>query len=232
MRIILSAIAIISFNSIAIAQQLLPLEDGAYLTNTQWCPLYFNNELDFVDFVVEKDGRGYSYPEQGCVVHSVKQIRDNRYQVEADCTEAGETFQSTTIMDIYSDHSIRIDGGEVHNQCQYAPYMDKLTKQDLTELRELMLGLKKFSRQVPLAIPTISPVKVQAEKRPDGFIETWHEHNENCRGGSGDDPSTDISCKKRDDLTQKLNKIGWCFGRENEAGAQYKWHACEAGSIR
>jgi hypothetical protein len=56
--------------------------------------------------------------------------------------------------------------------------------------------------------------------------------NGKCRGGSGNDPQTFAACKSRDALVVKLNKLGWCYGKYNQAGFEMSWHQCEANSIR
>ena len=33
-------------------------------------------------------------------------------------------------------------------------------------------------------------------------------------------------------LRFKLNKLGWCYGKYNQAGFEMSWHQCEANSIR
>ena len=53
-----------------------------------------------------------------------------------------------------------------------------------------------------------------------------------CRGGSGNDPKTFEACDARDALAVKLNKLGWCYGKSNEAGYQMKWHQCESNSLK
>jgi len=58
------------------------------------------------------------------------------------------------------------------------------------------------------------------------------EFNEKCRGGSGDNPKTIEACDARDALVLKLNKLSWCFGKENQSGYEMSWHQCEANSYR
>jgi len=56
--------------------------------------------------------------------------------------------------------------------------------------------------------------------------------NDQCRGGSGDDPKTLEACESRDTLNIKLNQLGWCYGKKSDAGYQMKWHQCEINSNR
>lgn len=249
--LIATVFGIVMIPAIVVADT-LPLKDGAYLKNTQWCPLYFNNELDFIDFEIEKQGREFGFIEQGCTVKSVTKIDDFKVLTKAHCIEAGEEFQSNIIFETLDDQ-VRIDDGEPHYLCKYAPYMSKLNKQDLRELRETMLSLNKFSSKKSAGItenevdeikrtinevlnhapiPLKSPLNISDSKKQNGLVENWHQANENCNGGSGNDPNTEKACDKRYNLTLKLNKIGWCFGREDEVGSQYQWHACEINSIK
>lgn len=225
MRLILGVLLSLMFAT-PVAAQSLPLEDGAYLRHPKWCPLYLQNELDFIDFKVGDDGRTFEFIEVGCLTYSVKKIRKSRYVVEADCTETGTgAYQRKMFLDVSSDsNSIRIDGGELHHFCKQADYPNKpLTKKEIDALRAKMYGIKPVTEK---SVGTIASLK------PIGMIGIWHEHNEDCRGGSGDDPNTEKSCNKRYDLGQKLNKLGWCFGKENQSGFEYKWHYCMTNSIR
>lgn len=47
-----------------------------------------------------------------------------------------------------------------------------------------------------------------------------------CRGSSSDLVSTDMHCKKRDAAYAALEKRGWCWGREGQAGYEMKWEPC------
>ena len=69
-------------------------------------------------------------------------------------------------------------------------------------------------------------------KKPQALIEKWALYNEDCRGGSGDDPATDIACGKRDDLVEKLHSKEWCYGKGSQSGADYSWHLCDHFSIK
>ena len=50
--------------------------------------------------------------------------------------------------------------------------------------------------------------------------------NEACRGGSGDAPSTQIACAKRDRLDGQLQAKGWCYGEGASSGADAVWAPC------
>jgi hypothetical protein len=67
---------------------------------------------------------------------------------------------------------------------------------------------------------------------PSRLIAQWGEENGSCRGNSGDDPETWKACERREAIGAKLDKIGWCYGREGEAGYQHQWHVCGPDSNR
>lgn len=204
----LLTVLLLTFPASTIAQT-LPLEDGAYLRNPQWCEKYFRNDLDFIEFEVEQEGRSFGFIEVGCLVHSVKKVRDARYWIEADCIEAGENYQRRMFLDINSDKSIRIDGGELHHFCQSQEQASTFSKAAESPKDKLT---RRFKAEL--------------------LIPRWHKSNERCRGGSGDDPNTEKACIERDGYAGKLHTVDWCYGRENQSGNQYEWHACEATSIR
>ncbi|MBF0185431.1 MAG: DUF1311 domain-containing protein [Magnetococcales bacterium] len=52
--------------------------------------------------------------------------------------------------------------------------------------------------------------------------------NDQCRGGSGDDPATLRACDARDQLFQQIRQKQWCYGRDDQAGYQKQWQPCAA----
>ncbi|NSZ00935.1 hypothetical protein G6M70_12800 [Agrobacterium tumefaciens] len=76
---------------------------------------------------------------------------------------------------------------------------------------------------------------VQTDKgvsQPVRLISQWAEQNSACRGGSGDLPETNVACERREAISDKLQTVGWCYGREGEYGYQMRWHVCEATSYK
>ncbi|MBP2235300.1 hypothetical protein J2Z31_001792 [Sinorhizobium kostiense] len=63
-------------------------------------------------------------------------------------------------------------------------------------------------------------------REPARIISQWHDQNGDCRGGSGDSDETWKACDRREAIGAKLQAVGWCFGRDGEAGYQMEWHAC------
>lgn len=68
-------------------------------------------------------------------------------------------------------------------------------------------------------------------QHPDGEIKNLITEeeilNRECRGGSSDSPETMKYCDKRDAVFTKLDKLGWCFGRDNQAEYEKKWVKCD-----
>lgn len=89
---------------------------------------------------------------------------------------------------------------------------------------------KEYSAPSELfGMPTASP-------RPDDHgvdgIRQWWEQNGLCRGLPGDDPRSQAACAQREKLQVELQRIGWCFGKPGEIGAQMQWHRCGPDSSR
>jgi hypothetical protein len=66
----------------------------------------------------------------------------------------------------------------------------------------------------------------RAMKEPQRIISQWMQQNGDCRGGRGDADNTWRACDRREAIGTKLEAVGWCYGRENEAGYQMQWHLC------
>jgi hypothetical protein len=62
------------------------------------------------------------------------------------------------------------------------------------------------------------------------LIAIWYDLNEMCRGWSGDDPHTNEVCAVREKAGLTLNKLGWCYGKKGQAGAEMSWHRCGKAS--
>jgi hypothetical protein len=54
--------------------------------------------------------------------------------------------------------------------------------------------------------------------------------NDQCRGGSGDNPQTQAACVKRDALVEKLEALDWCYGTPDQAEYQKTWQVCQFAS--
>lgn len=54
--------------------------------------------------------------------------------------------------------------------------------------------------------------------------------NEQCRGGSGDNPETQQACDKRDQIVSKLKEMGWCYGTDDQPMYQRQWQPCRTAT--
>lgn len=70
-----------------------------------------------------------------------------------------------------------------------------------------------------------APVHSQSQY-PKAQIDQAERLNDRCRGGSGDDPATMKACEQRDAAYDRLEKAGWCYGKDGDAGFQRKWQRC------
>lgn len=70
-----------------------------------------------------------------------------------------------------------------------------------------------------------------SETTPE-LIQLWQDANSTCRGASGNDVRTWAACASRAVYGAALNERDWCFGKENDAGAEMEWHECETDSLR
>src|SRR4051812_23682607 len=58
----------------------------------------------------------------------------------------------------------------------------------------------------------------------------WDSANELCRG-SGDKDVRSVGCALRDVLGPRIDKLGWCHGKQGQFGAQDAWHRCGKTSL-
>lgn len=65
------------------------------------------------------------------------------------------------------------------------------------------------------------------ETKPVRILEQWEDQNTACRGGSGNSQTTMTACERREEIGAKLKSVGWCFGKEGQAGYEMQWHACD-----
>jgi len=67
---------------------------------------------------------------------------------------------------------------------------------------------------------------------PSSLITLYSDANSRCRGGSGDGQDTWVSCAERTEIEERLGRVGQCYGREGQIGADMRWHRCGQGSLR
>lgn len=59
------------------------------------------------------------------------------------------------------------------------------------------------------------------------LIDQVEKLNDQCRGGSGDDPKTLQACDQREAAMEQVQKSGWCWGPESAIGAEKHWIRCK-----
>lgn len=79
---------------------------------------------------------------------------------------------------------------------------------------------------------TPPPAKTRQAEPDRTLIDMWLESNNSCRGGRGDSPKTEAACGERERIGARLEKLGNCYGRKGEIGAEMVWHKCGKGSHR
>ncbi|MBZ9940140.1 hypothetical protein LB533_03375 [Mesorhizobium sp. BR1-1-13] len=220
MRTVLVLQSLVFSASVANAMDALPIADGAYMRSASYCEQFRKGELDSIEFSVLKGGHAYEVPEVGCVIASVHKLRTNRYAVEADCLETGNPFQRSFILDVEGEQTIRIDGEQL-TACEHWAVVGKPSQG--TDLPGIPI--------VPANKKNETKGETTTATSPARLIRQWQAANENCRGGSGDDPQTVKACGARDVLADQLEAAKWCYGKNGQSGYQYKWHRCQKGSI-
>lgn len=55
-------------------------------------------------------------------------------------------------------------------------------------------------------------------------MEAYFQAAEGCQAS----PSRDADCDRRLALDAQLKDLGWCWGQENQARADFRWHPCVA----
>ena len=74
--------------------------------------------------------------------------------------------------------------------------------------------------------------RVARQRDPANLITLSDDANTRCRGGSGDEAATWTACAERTEIGERLQALGWCYGRQGEAGYQMSWHRCGRNSLR
>ncbi|WP_156033636.1 hypothetical protein [Mesorhizobium sp. LSHC412B00] len=213
----LPALFLIAGASAANAMDALPVADGAYMRSADLCEQFRKGNVDSIEFSVSKSGHYYEFPESGCVVATVESLRTNRYAVDADCIEGGHHSQASFILDVENPQTLRIDGEQLI-ACEQQSSSSKPAKSAPLPGIQIVPSGKVIPPKIAKAIP------------PAKLIRQWEAANENCRGGSGDDPRTLQACDAREALSRQLEADKWCYGKNGQSGYQYKWHRCGKGS--
>ncbi|HHH9441325.1 TPA: hypothetical protein ACP32N_003264 [Pseudomonas aeruginosa] len=68
--------------------------------------------------------------------------------------------------------------------------------------------------------------KIRSSADIQSLISEFDRLNDECRGGSGDNPKTMDACNKRDSLYKTVEAAGWCYGENSTYGYQKTWNPC------
>jgi hypothetical protein len=66
-----------------------------------------------------------------------------------------------------------------------------------------------------------------AKPSTEELLESWHQANGLCRGGSGDEPMA--WCAVRDGIDEVLSIRGWCYGKQGQAGFESQLQSSGTG---
>lgn len=166
------------------ANDRVPLRDGFYADTAEKCVEFRKGELDLPPYQVDKGGRLFQGPESACVVASITMIRPpNRYHVKTNCREYEETFDQSFILDTPTREKFSLEGDD---------YM--------------------WCGETHGTLKQAAPEPKTTSKRSDqALIDLWADANDDCRGGSGDDPATKKACDRRSKAVSDLQKRGLCY---------------------
>ncbi|GEO13536.1 hypothetical protein [Microvirga aerophila] len=93
--------------------------------------------------------------------------------------------------------------------------------------------MKRFVVCLVVGVAALStPAYAQSRNDPKTMMKLWLEATMECRGSAGANPPADADpCEEREAYSKRLNQLGWCYGKKNEAGYQYDWHRCTRDSL-
>lgn len=100
------------------------------------------------------------------------------------------------------------------------------------------MGKIDIRRAVPFCVAILMAFSfdltnvANAQTSTEALLAIEGELNSMCRGWSGDDPHTGKVCDVRDSMHKLLGTMGYCYGKQGQAGYQMQWHKCTGGSNR
>ena len=178
------ALSVLTIAHPVIASDRVPLRDGFYAENSEKCAEFRKGELDLPPWQVAKGGRQFQGPEMACIVASVKTVLPpHRHHVQSTCRE----------YDMISHQSFILD----------TPTRERFSLEDEDYIWcGTTHGQPKASRPTPANNRKLSD---------RALIDQWGDINDDCRGGSGDDPKTDQACGRRSNTADELKRRGFCY---------------------
>lgn len=94
----------------------------------------------------------------------------------------------------------------------------------------MALSMNKLIRFISFASLALHVSLSMASNLPDD-INKVEQLNDLCRGGKGDGGVSASACSKRDKLMASLEKRGWCYGHDGQAGYEKTWERCQGGNV-
>ena len=85
---------------------------------------------------------------------------------------------------------------------------------------------------IALAIPAAYGGPAMANDVSKDAIAVAAKLNQLCRGLSGDTAHLDEICEARDRAFKVAAGLGYCYGKQNQIGADHRWHKCVRDSNR
>lgn len=88
--------------------------------------------------------------------------------------------------------------------------------------------MKKVIFALGLAAASMAALADESNASPavKALIGRYMSYNEQCRGGSGDNPSTLKACQLRDKAYIAIKKSGWCWGPPEVSNVDKSWLKC------
>lgn len=115
-------------------------------------------------------------------------------------------------------YDIELDCREFEDVYQHRMFLDVMAKDHIrVDGDDRYLCKKGFLADETSSSDPASSVNV--------LIEKWEGLNENCRGGSGDDPDTMKACDQRSGVSERLEALGYCYSREENSTEV--WRTCK-----
>jgi hypothetical protein len=93
-------------------------------------------------------------------------------------------------------------------------------------------GLVIWSAALAAGLLAPLPSGAQGQETAEAMLPVWREANAACLAGPAGAAETRAACARRDHFTNRLSRLGLCYGKQGQAAADYDWHACGAGSNR
>lgn len=126
--------------------------------------------------------------------------------------------------------SVVVDGTKVAWETEQGAFL-------FAAQERIQKSMQQFQAQMAQAASAAQEAAVRIDQQaamPDNvrmLTAEWEGFNDQCRGGPGDDASTQAACDKREAVYPKIRSAGWCWGHRDDSGAERTWVQCRPGDI-